>query len=65
MSDKREMARTIRVGAAALRKIATRETDPTSAAELIRVASEMEEHAAELEASALTEQRDPSSGTAA
>jgi hypothetical protein len=65
MSEKSEMARTIRIGADALRKIATRETDPESAAELIRVATEMEEHAAELEGSALTRQRGPSSGTAA
>jgi hypothetical protein len=54
MSERAETARTIRDGAAALRRIAARETDPKSAARLIRVAKEMDEHAAELEGSAVT-----------
>jgi hypothetical protein len=51
MTEKIERCRAMRIGAIALRKIAARETDPTLAAELVRVAEQMDERAAELEGS--------------
>lgn len=49
MTDKTETARIIRVGAERLRRIAAEKADAQQAAEMLRVAVEMDEHAAELE----------------
>jgi hypothetical protein len=51
MKNKIEVARDMRVGAERLRQIAVNETDSERAAEMIRIAKEMDEHAAELERS--------------
>jgi hypothetical protein len=56
MSDKIELARTMRVGAEALRKIAIREIEPSLVTELLRLAREMDEHAAEMERSVASNQ---------
>ena len=45
MTEKIDAARTMRIGAETLRKIATRETDPGLVSELLRFAQEMDEHA--------------------
>lgn len=65
MTDKIETARTIRIGAEALRKIAARETDAEQVAELVRIADEMDEHAAELERSCLDQQPGGTAGASA
>ena len=49
MTEKIEAARIIRVGAERLRQIAAAHTDAQHAAEILRIAAEMDEHAAELE----------------
>lgn len=49
MKDKVEVSRDMRVGAERLRQIAVNETDAQRAVEMIRIAKEMDEHAAELE----------------
>jgi TorA maturation chaperone TorD len=49
MTETIEKPSTLRIGAETLRKIATRETDPKMAAEVIRVAEKMDQHAAEFE----------------
>jgi hypothetical protein len=51
MSDTIMAARDIRVGAERLRQLAATETDAKRAADMLRIAGEMDEHAAELEAS--------------
>lgn len=49
MKEKLVAARDIRVGAERLRQLAANETDPERAAEMRRIAHEMDDHAAELE----------------
>jgi hypothetical protein len=56
VTEKNEAARAIRIGAERLREVATREPDPDFVADLIRVAQEMDEHAAEIERSIANEQ---------
>ena len=51
MTEKLATARRIRVGAERLRKLASSEADAKNVAEMIRIAREMDEHAAELERS--------------
>jgi hypothetical protein len=49
MTEEIASARTIRVGAERLRLLAVSEADAERAAEMLRIAQEMDEHAAELE----------------
>ncbi|HEY3916269.1 MAG TPA: hypothetical protein VGL83_00675 [Stellaceae bacterium] len=62
MTEKIETARTIRLSVESLRTIAMREPDPKLAAELMRIAAEMDEHAAELERSFVNQHSNPPSG---
>lgn len=64
MTEKIEALRTMRTGAEALRKVAAAETDPNLIAKLIRVAAEMDEHAAELEHSLVKQQPSPTGAVA-
>jgi hypothetical protein len=57
MIEKMVSARQIRVGAERLRKIAASESDAERAAELNRMAQEMDEHAAEIERAIVAEHR--------
>jgi hypothetical protein len=51
MNNKIIAARNIRIGAESLRQLATTEADAARAAEMLRIAREMDEHAAALEVS--------------
>jgi hypothetical protein len=51
MSKGIEVARGMRIGAERLRQLAVSETDRDRAREMLRIAAEMDEHAAELERS--------------
>jgi hypothetical protein len=56
VTEKIVAARKIRIGAERLRQIAASEADGERAAEMIRIAQEMDEHAAELERSVVSRQ---------
>lgn len=63
MTEKIEVAMTIRAGAERLRRIAADEANPERAREMLRHAAEMDEHATEIErAFAKTPPEPPSSG---
>ena len=65
MTDKVIAARNIRIGAERLRQIAASETDAQRAAEMLRIAGEMDEHAADLERAVADATLDPSGNAAA
>jgi len=54
MRERLETARLMRVGAERLRKLAGDETDPKMAADMLDIAVEMDQHAAEIERSLTT-----------
>lgn len=65
MTDKIVLARTIRVGAERLRQIAASEAEAKRAAEMLRLAVEMDEHAAELERAVADATLEPTGNAAA